>query len=64
MIGKIIETVAVVVANAAIRVIDAMQERRDKRPELAPPLDNLKINDMVARARADMEARRKAEGKQ
>lgn len=58
MISKVIE----LLANAAVKIIDGVQARREKRrPKLDPPLNVLSIDEAVRRAEAQR-AYRKAQG--
>ena len=61
----VIDRVLDAAATVIIRLVDYMQERRDRKvqqelPKLDPPLKKLSIDEAYARARADLEARRKA----
>jgi hypothetical protein len=58
---KVIETIVIVVVNAAGKVIEGIQARREKRlPKLDPPLNVLSIEEAVRRAEAQR-AYRKAQ---
>jgi hypothetical protein len=62
VLDRIVDVAAKVIGIIVDRIADKKNEPRKPVPTLDPPLKTLSIDEMVTRARADLERRRR-EGK-